>query len=335
MKKMGTLFIALMGLAIAAAFALVVVNRASSEVVNAAVPVAFAALSALGLVFAFARQPTIERIFPVVFVVQQADKYPVVVPDRRFPSGTLALFDQAVQSNPRALDDPRFADFGGGPLFHEFLQKSLVDWISMRHFGTWRMRVDRFSYGSGGQEQFGPTPDAGQYSSKVLSKEELTAVLGSNIFAGVHSGFGKIALPPRTMLSVSAPPEGKQEGEIRLKNWFVDMRIYTRQSFSMVGLGNYTMLMGMPQEEAQQHFWTLQYVVRIEANFNRYLVGHPHMEAHRDWANGIVAGLAHDFDEEAIWRTTTESYMLRQHLTGPLRNATIGLGPIRSAAPAK
>jgi hypothetical protein len=145
---MGTVFsvavIVVMGLAVAGAFALVVVNRDSPQVIHAAVPVAFGALSALALVFAFGRPAPIEGTFPVIFVLQQADRYPVVIPHRPFPSMTLALFDDAVQANPTLLKDPRFSGFGGGPLFHQFLQRAIVDWLTSTYFGTWRARVERF-----------------------------------------------------------------------------------------------------------------------------------------------------------------------------------------------
>jgi len=333
-KKMSIVFIALMGLALAAVFALVVLNRASAAVVNAAVPVAFGAISAIGLVFAFARPEPIARAFPIVFVVERASLLPVVIPDRPFPFMSLGLADQMRQIDPTTFEPPpkqEGFDFIV-PLYHEYLQKIVVDSIAAKHSGTWRMRTERFH----GFEQWSPTPDAAGYSSKVISAEQLIGALGKNRFARVQSGFGKLALPPGTQFEIEAPHHNPQSGEtgtIHLKNRFCDIEIRTVQSWSSVGLGNYTMLLGIPLEEAQQKYWTIQYVTRINASFRWYLIGHPDMAVHRQWANSIVEELAHAFDEDGLWRRTTENYMLRQHLPPAVKGMGMPLGPIRFTAP--
>jgi hypothetical protein len=38
------------------------------------------------------------------------------------------------------------------------------------------------------------------------------------------------------------------------------------------------------------------------------------MATYREWASGIIDGLAHDFDDEGLWKRTSENYILRQHL---------------------
>lgn len=331
---MSTVFIAFMALTLTGAFILVVLNRASPSVVNAAVPLAFGALSALGLVFAFTRPEPISRVFPVVFVVERASLLPIVIPDRPFGFLSLHLADEMRQLDPKTFEQPKGQDEGFDfivPLFHEFLHKVIVDSLAAKQFGTWRMRTERF--GGSGFEQFGPMPDAGSYSSKVLTTEELTQAFSTNRFARVHSMFGKWALPPGTELQIDVPhhdPQLGQTGVIRLKNRFCEMTIRTVVSMSVVGLGSYTALVGIPQEEAQKMYWTLQYIVRINASFPWYLIGHPDMAVHREWADGITEELTHAFDEESMWRRSIENYMLRQHLPPAARAMTIGLGPIQS-----
>ena len=258
---MANFIAALMAILIAGALVLVYMNRASSEIVGAALPVAFAAFSALGLVFAFGRPPTIERTFPVVFVIQQADKYPIIVPYRPFPSLALGLFDRAVRANPHLLEDSRFADTGGGPLFHYYLQKVFVDWLASRHAWTWRVRVDRFHIGTE-QEMFGSASDAGEFKTKKLSTGEVEKALPGNVFSAIPSfGPGTLALPPRTSFIVQAPHQDAQQGEvseIRLKNWFCDVRIRARKSSWGVGLGAYTSLLGVDQVQAQKDYLEVQ-----------------------------------------------------------------------------
>ncbi len=77
------------------------------------------------------------RVFPASFCYQVTDLLPVVIPDRPF-SQSLALVDQVRQQNPNVLEEPKNVQ-RGGLVYHEFLQKALVEWIAMRHFGTWRM----------------------------------------------------------------------------------------------------------------------------------------------------------------------------------------------------
>ena len=63
--KMWIIVTVFMGIAVTAAFVLVVVNRESEKIVNAAVPLGFATLLALGLVFAFAREEPLQRVVGV------------------------------------------------------------------------------------------------------------------------------------------------------------------------------------------------------------------------------------------------------------------------------
>jgi hypothetical protein len=163
--KMANVITVIMGLLIAAVFVLVYMNRASSEVVGAAFSVAFGAVSALALVFAFGKPTPIERAFPVVFIVQKSDRAPIVIPNRPFDTLTLAMFSQAVSADPTLLErDARFKDFGGGPLFHHFLQKAIINWLSVNYWNTWRTRVQRFQ-AAGMEQSSGPSRDAASFST--------------------------------------------------------------------------------------------------------------------------------------------------------------------------
>lgn len=334
-QVMATVVMVLLGGTFAALFVLVLLNRASPAVVNAAVPVAVGAISAIALVFMFNRPESISRVFRVAFVVERESLLPIVIPHRPFPDMSLALADQMGQIDSTLFvsgaDRERFDYIQ--PLYHEFLHKIFVDLLASRQFGTWRVKSERFQ----GFEQWGPTADASNYESKVLTTEQLVEAFGKNRFARVHSMFGKWALPPGTKLQIEGPHSDPQRGEtgaIQLDNRFVRLTIRTLRSMSVVGLGRYSMLAAMPQEEAQQKYWTLEFIVRTDATFPWYLIGHPKTPVHREWASSVLDELTHAFDEDVIWRNTTESFMLHQHLprTGEERPRT--LGPIRSVKPA-
>jgi hypothetical protein len=319
------------GAAVILIIAAVFLNYQSPQVVNAAAPVAVGVLAALSLVFVFNAPEPIRRVFPVTFFLQRADKYPISIPYRPFPPMSLALFDSAQRANPEAFNFPAGQDTSlDALLYHEFLQKLIVDWIASRHFGTWRMETDLFELGLGAQEQFRPMADASNYRSTVLTSEELAQRLEGNRFAPVHSGFGRLAVPEGMTLTVRpAQADFLQPGEIQFRDRYCELTITTTYSMGGVGLGSYTMLLGLTLQDAQDRYWSEHYIVRINATFNRFLMGHPNMAAHRDWAEGIIDGLARAFDEESLWRRTLDGYMLRQHILQ--QYPTPPLGPIRSA----
>ena len=80
-------------------------------------------------------------------------------------------------------------------MYHEFLQKVLVDRIAARHFKHWRMELLTFGGpGSGTEERFEPLPDAKDEPAKVLSVEELRRIFAYNRFASVHMPPGEFSV---------------------------------------------------------------------------------------------------------------------------------------------
>lgn len=304
-----------MAIFVLAAFVLVFINRESEKIVTASIPLAFAAFAALALVFAFAREEPVTRVFPVTFCYQVEDKLPVAIPGRSLQGGSLALVDWIQQQNPKALDEPQ--DVSPGLLvYHELLQKSLIEWISSRHSGTWRMELLRFEFPAGHQEgHFQPESDAKEEASEILSVEALRQKFIGNRFANVGFGPGSLALPPKTSLEIHPPKAQAEYGEIRFKNWFCEITIRTSASSGMSGVGAYSILFGVYPPTPD--YWTQQYIIRITATFSPLLVGHPRMALIKRWAAGIIDGLQQEFDEQIIWRKTLENYMTAVHLPPP------------------
>lgn len=323
--------VGLVGLVLAVAYVFVVMNRASPAVVNAALPAATALLSALALVFAFNRPAPISRVFPIIFVIEKASLLPVMIPDRSFPFQSLSLADMMKQTDPKSLAIPSDQNpFDFIPqLYHEYLQKMFIDDLAGKQFGTWRMKTERFV----DLIQWSPMPDASSYPSKILNIEELERLFDKNRFARVHSGFGKWALPPGTELQIELPrrdPKLGEIGTIHLKNSLCEIFIRTSGSIHGVGLGKYTPLIGMAIDEAQEKYWTVQYMTRIDVSFPWYRIGDPDMAVHTEWANAIVEELSFSFDEESLWNRTKDSFILKSHFkTGPSL-MSIPFGPIRT-----
>jgi hypothetical protein len=322
-----------MGLLILAAFVLVFINRDSEKIVTAAVPLAFAAFSGLALIFAFARQEPISRVFPVSFAFQVADKVPITIPHRPIPWVQLFLIDELRQREPKALEEQ--PDVQGMLVYHEFLQKALVDWIASRHFKHWRMELLLFDGGPGAgtEARWSGMPDAKEELTDVLSVEELQSIFSGNRFASVHSDFGTLAVPPGTSLSVEVPKEAGATGKILFRNRYCEITIQTSFSASTMGIRNYSRLLGLP--DFTPGYWTQGYIVRIEATFSPWLVGHPRMARIRQWATGIVNGLQNEFDEQVIWRKTVENYRFHQNLPNESKGSPLPLGPMQAQPPAK
>jgi len=269
------------GVVLVVACGLVVMNRASPVVVGAAIPAVIALASALAVVFVFNRPAPISRVFQAVLVVEKASLLPVMVPHRPFPIESLTLAPMMRQLDSKTFDPPNGQnafDFIT-PLYHEYLQKMIVDDLAGKQFGTWRMKTERFV----DQIQWAPLPEASSYPSRILSVEELEEIFGKNRFARVHSAFGKWALPPGTELRIELPRHDPQLGEIgtiHLRNYLCEISIRTVGSMSMVGLGKYTSLIGVAIDEAQEKYWTLQYLIRIDVSFPWYRVGDPDTALH-------------------------------------------------------
>ena len=331
---MANALIALTGIVLLLAAALVWFNRASPTVVGAAFPAATGLLSALALVFAFNRPEPISRVFPVVFAIEKTSLLPITIPDRPFPFASLALPPMMKQKDAKAFAVPEGqSDFDVAvPLYHEYLQKMFVDDLAMKQSGTWRMRTERFT----DMIQFSPTPDASAHKSRVLTVEELEKAFGQNRFAAVYSAFGKWALPPGTELQIDRPKRNEQLGEvglIRLKNRFCTVSIQTIRSLNMVGLGKYTPLIGASIDEAQKGFFTVQFITRIDASFPWYLSGHPHMRLYREWVNALVDELTFSFDEDSLWSRTKDNYLLKRHYQNFPPGLELPVAPMRVADP--
>lgn len=318
------------GFLLVAACVVVFMNRTSPTVVQAAVTAVITLVSALGVVFAANRPSPITRTFPVIFAVEKSSLLPIVIPDRPFPLGSLSLPDELKQLDPKTFQISSSPDpfHFVGLLYHEYLQKMFVDDLAEKHIGSWRMRIERFV----DQIQWSPMPDASSYPSRILSVQELEQAFAQNRFARVHSGFGKWALPPETKLRIAAPKEDPRLGEvgtIQLTSGLCEISIQTVFSHQGVGFGKYTPLVDMSIADAQQNYWTIQYMARIDVSFPWYRFGDPDMAAYRDWANAIVEELSFSFDEESLWNRTKDNFILNRHLDAQTQRMKIPLGPIR------
>lgn len=327
-------YIVLAGLVLVVAYCLVVMNRDSSIVVGAFVPAVLALASALAAVFIFNLPAPMSRVFQVVLVAEKASLLPVTLPHRPFPIESLTLAPMMKQIDPKTFHPPNGQntfDFIK-PLYHEYLQKIFVDALAVKQFGTWRMKTERFV----NEVRWSPLPDASSYPSKILDSKDLERIFGENRFARVHSAFGKWALPPGTDLRIELPRKDAQLGEIgtiHLKNGLCEISIRTVEGVWRVGLGKYGPLAGRHRGEDQEKYFTVEFIIRIDASFPWHRIGDPDTTLHREWANAIIEELSVSFDEEAIWTQTKESFTLMSHFASLPEGIHPQIEPLRMSQP--
>jgi len=295
----------------AGVFYVVWMNRASEKIVTAVIPITVAALTGVSLaIFVFGGETTATARFPTVFLYRSSDKMPITPPYRPM---LMSLFElpELQKDHPDLVGDGD----DGWTLYHEFLQRAIIDIIARRHRFSWETEISRFDIG-GTEEMSGPASSASGASQK-LSFEEIRGRLEGNRFGNSRFGSPELTLPPRMRLEVTLPVHNgtnAQEGRIVFTNEFVRLSITTQAFSRMVGLGPYTQMMGYTPIEAQTQCAQAQYLVTIMAEYSRLRIGHPDMARYRRWVQQIVSELQAELDEQVLWARTKESYIFAKQI---------------------
>lgn len=316
----------LFGILTIGAFVIVLLNRASEKILSAVIPITVAGLVGIFLsVFVFGGRPKVEVVFPSSVQYAVKTKMPANQPWalswRRYHYGRF-LPPKLFSKHPEYFSDP--ADSAGDSLYHHWLQRAIVDWLSERYGNSWQVESTFFELPTGGHGQWGPT-DAEIKPGKVYSDKDIEAVLNGNKFSSVHSDMARqLSVPPNTDFSVEPPhadPKQGQIGKIRLKNKFCEISITTQQSSFLRGMGELASLAGLSEEESNR-FGTATYRVRISISYSRFLAGHPDMAMYSEWTNGIADGIQKQFDEQIIWSNIKSDYMFHKQVEklGPLQD---------------
>jgi hypothetical protein len=287
-------------------------NRESEKIITAVVPISVAALIGVFLsVFLFGGEPAVTARFPTVFLYRVSDLQPLAPPDRPLLNSLFEVPTLAAKHPELARDKE-----SGATLYHELLQKAIVDKLAFTFSHSWEVDIAEFKTAFGQQLTVQPAQDATEPSTK-LTLAELDALLKGNRFAASHAtpSLG-LALPPRssmTIASANAAPTGMLRGQIAIKNPFVTLTINTGYSMWMRSLGGYRVLMGYSWDQ-DRDFASAQYIVEIRAQFSRLRSGHPDMPKYKKWVSQIISALRAGLDEQALWSQTRESYLFRKEL---------------------
>jgi len=304
------------GLMTAYAFYLVWMNRASEKILSAIFPVAVAALTGIILaVFVFGGEPATTTVFPSSFQYRLPSKMPLqlsmVLMNRRF-SQTLFAPGMLFKVHPEFFSDP--ADSEGQSLYHQLLQREIIDWMGLTYSGSWQVEMLQFELPVGREGRFEPIQGASE-KAEIFSTAQIEKLLEGNRFADIHAGIPpRITVPPRTKLKITTPQTRTgflEEGEILLENEFCRISIRTQASSWSRGIGAYKQLAGITDEENNK-LATATYIVRINVRFDGLRSKHPKMAAYKTWASDLSEGLRRQFDEQLIWSKTKEDFSFSQ-----------------------
>ena len=164
------------------AFYVVWMNRESEKIITAVVPISVAALIDVFLsVFLFGGEPVVIARFPTVFLYRISDLQPLAPPDRPLLN---SLFDvpTLAAKHPELAKDKE----SGATLYHELLQKAIVDKLAFTFPHSWEVDIADFKTGMRQQLTVQPAQDATEPSTK-LTVAELDALLKGNRFAGTYA----------------------------------------------------------------------------------------------------------------------------------------------------
>ncbi len=280
---------------------LVVMNRTSEKVVGTAVSASLAALVSVLLVFVFGGEPPVKDRFPVSFIAFQDDQTPAYIPFRKYLEGYF-LVAESQKSNP----NPTKGRFSGSMMYHEFLQKAIIDSLASRFQAGWNVEVVGYKT----SVDMSPTYRLPGEEELKLTTAQLEEKLQGNRFAKLHVVPPELYLPPESKLLIPRPARDGGERLRRINNSYVKLSIRTRYLGGGAGIGEqYGLMFDMPPNQDQRELETYSYEIYITADFSRVRGGHPDMPMYKKWDSRIESQLKEDFDEEQILANTKENYL--------------------------
>jgi hypothetical protein len=293
---------------VAALLVLLWLNRKSERIFGVTASMVAAVVLLLFTVGGLGGEPPVTRTFPVTFQYRLSNGAPLLIPGRSHPHD-LALVSELIQKKPDIVKDGH----EGVTLYHHFLQRTMLDWIALRHVGSWRSEFLYFELGAL-RSQFSTPARERPQSSRVISTREFEEILGSNLFARLRLVKTTLAVPHGTTVTVTPPSSDPfKDAEIRFTNRYCTLSIVTSPSVGANGIGQYALLAGIPASPELNTLWSQVYVVRASAKFTSYLIGSPTMAPIKRWAVQILDGLQKEFDEQVIWRRAVDNLLINEH----------------------
>jgi hypothetical protein len=318
MKVHPAIVFIVIGVAVAAAFWFVWMNRASEKIVTATLPIAIAALVGIFLAgWVFAGDDDYQVTFPVCFLVDLRTKFEIETPDifraYRFSVGRSPVPELKIR-RPDLFPEDR--NYFARNIYQHLLQRSFIDFLVLLYRGSWKARTLRFDIGSITFGQFGPATEEQPISARVLKTNDIERALSGNWFAQIHRWPDpQISLPPGSELTVKPPAGGGDDNstsEVKISNRFCTITLTVESVFPVRAVGEYRIMAGFSDEQVSD-FANNLFVVRARIEYDRLRSGHPDMKVYKLWARQLVDELRDQFDEQLIWARLKDMDMRSRH----------------------
>lgn len=171
---------------------------------------------------------------------------------------------------------------------------------------------DRFNYGWNVKAKQTVLPSGKSISWKILgdtgdkiSINKIMEAIPENYFyklclpATIHElAGGEAIFPPGTTFDIKRDDDVLGTS-IHFKNKFIDIELKLTQDSSVLGIGEYTRLLGYSDDKSRVN-GTASYFLSVEITQSVWLNGHPDMVTYRNWADSILELLDNNFNYEKI-----------------------------------
>jgi len=288
-------------------------NRGSEKIVTALVAALVGALTTSVAVIVFSGAPPISERFvtslPVSFDGHTLRMVRFASIDRESPDAA-HIFVKANEAiaTLRTEDSSLFSmpyDQLGQTLLHHLLQRAVLERMAYAFSDGWQ-------------------PESPDGTGTFIEAQDFSKYLRGNHFANLQVNLGglrRLALPPKTKITIEPPTRMSSKSTIRIANPFCSISIDINPSASGTGFGPFARF-GEPGEwlpstvvEAPSAFdfrpvsatpGFVSYKISATASFSMSRSGHPRMPAYKLWVDELFASLREDWDDELIVKRTIE-----------------------------
>ena len=298
-------------------------NRASEKVV-----VTFWSTLTLGAMATFVsllfslRSETKEAEFLSIYTIERKTKLPLVPHDQMWVRGYTdrqthlpigVMIEELRATKPEIFKNEE--DFGTD-IYKGFALRNVFDALAFAYRRGWSSKVRRFQiphHASLNYSGFAEEANPSDYVELARFQELFPKrYLGKPEPAGPFTRFG---VPQGTVVSAK---DDDFSQELVLENRFSTVRISLSFTFGSRGSGILQELLPLNDKE-DDRFAMLGFVVKIHAKFNPLRIGHPDMERHKRWVDGLIAELRETMESERHWKTVSEEFVLRKRIPAPAK----------------
>lgn len=292
-------------------------NWASEKVRSSILPAfAIGTISALVTILFNLKSETKELEFPVVFIFDSDSKKPLELPVLSSLGPDLDSvwrYVEALKAQPSSSTEDK-KTVSDSDLYFDILLRVTLDVLFETYSQHWdiKHRTIDLPYV---KRTASWSQDNAPKEVKFISLDDIKELFPDVYLLKIKSpDMEKITLPIGTeILGEAKFGEGKQdrpfERKFSMTNNFVVITISLLQAGGGSGLGSFSHLLGLSQEESAR-FRKAIYIVRLSAKFEGLKSGHPAMPQYRRWVDIMFDQLQTNLDERKHWEKARDQFLL-------------------------